>query len=64
MDLPFGGKPKADLHVPYLVRPGRDALDSAVQTWAQRCGADLVESLDESSGERKLVYVNAKHGGE
>jgi hypothetical protein len=64
MDLPFGGKAKADFHVPYLVRPDRESLDASVQSWARRCGAELVESLGESTGDRKLVYVNAEHGGE
>ena len=64
MDLPLGGKAKADLHIPYLVRPVRDALDTAVESWARRCGADLVSEYDPSSEDRKLIYLNAEHGGE
>jgi hypothetical protein len=64
MDLPFGGKAKAALHIPYLVRPARDTLDTAVSSWAQRCGAELVESTDGSGEVKEIVYVNAAQGGE
>jgi hypothetical protein len=54
---------KADLHVPYLIRPTKEALDSSVQNWAEKCGAELIDDYAApEKGQRTLVYFNAEHG--
>ncbi|BEJ11745.1 hypothetical protein CspHIS471_0202050 [Cutaneotrichosporon sp. HIS471] len=54
---------KADLHVPYLIRPTREGLDTSVQSWAEKCGAKLVDdSANAEKGQRTLVYLNVEHG--
>ncbi|KAK4685939.1 hypothetical protein P7C73_g4196, partial [Tremellales sp. Uapishka_1] len=52
--------PKPSLHIPYLLRPRRFALDGAIDSWAQLCGAEVVDSLDVDSEYRKVVKVDAK----
>ncbi|GMK56367.1 hypothetical protein CspeluHIS016_0302070 [Cutaneotrichosporon spelunceum] len=54
---------KADLHIPYLIRPTREALDTSVQSWAENCGAELIDdSATPEKGQRTLVYIHAEHG--
>ncbi|CAK9783001.1 hypothetical protein CC85DRAFT_286534 [Cutaneotrichosporon oleaginosum] len=54
---------KADLHVPYLIRPTREALDASVHSWADKCGAALATDFASSeNGQRTLVYFSAENG--
>lgn len=41
---------KADLHIPYLIRPTKSIIDTAVDEWAKVCGADIVSSTAELNG--------------
>ncbi|KAL7418502.1 hypothetical protein Q5752_006960 [Cryptotrichosporon argae] len=47
-------KRSADLHIPYLVRPARDALEQAARSWALACGAGI-SWIDAAQGERALL---------
>jgi len=60
--LPYSQK--ADLSIPYLLRPTRESLDSAVNAWAQLCGAEVVSDVtDDKSGKTVvLLEVSKDHG--
>lgn len=59
--LPYPAK-RADLHIPYLIRPDREGLDDGIKAWAGECGAQVVdEYTDAGSGERKVVFLNPAH---
>ena len=59
--LPYAQK--ADLSIPYLLRPTRESLDSAVNTRAQICGAEVVSDVTDKSGKTVvLLEVSNDHG--
>ncbi|GFZ48743.1 hypothetical protein JCM24511_06492 [Saitozyma sp. JCM 24511] len=51
---------EADLHIPYLVRPTRTLLDSAVDEWAKICGAEITHDLDSAEGKSIVKLDIAK----
>lgn len=62
MSLPYSSS-KADLHIPYLIKPTRESLDSSVQGWAKKCGAELIdEYATPEKGQKTMVYFNSEHG--
>lgn len=54
---------KADLAIPYLLRPTRNSLDGALDTWAKVCGAEVVDQMDTSGGKQIVVVDAAKDDG-
>lgn len=53
--LPYSSK--ADLSIPYLLRPTRGSLESAIDSWAKICGAEVVDSASSSAGEKQIIVV-------
>jgi hypothetical protein len=60
--LPYAQR--ADLSIPYLLRPTRESLDSAVNTWAQLCGAEVVSDVTDAQSGKTVVLleVSKDHG--
>jgi hypothetical protein len=60
--LPYAQK--ADLSIPYLLRPTKESLDSAINAWAQLCGAEVVSDVsDDNTGKTVvLLDVSKEHG--
>jgi hypothetical protein len=48
------------MHIPYLLRPSLPQLDSAIEDWADICGADVVNAIDEKSENKQVVIVDRK----
>lgn len=59
LSLPF---PSADLHIPYLVRPGRQTFDSAIEEWAQVCGAELLDDFEGVGVGKAVIRLSAEKG--
>lgn len=55
---------KPDLAIPYLLRPTRESLNSAIDSWAKICGADVVDSVGTDGGEKQIVVVDFSKDGE
>lgn len=55
---------KADMSIPYLLRPTRESLDSAVDAWAKLCGAEVVSDVTDKSGKSVVLLEVSKDDGE
>ena len=54
---------KPDLAIPYLLRPTRESLNSAIDSWAKICGADVVHGAGVEGGEKQVILMDfAKDG--
>lgn len=60
----FDANKKPDLAIPYLLRPTRESLDSALDSWAKICGADIVDSVGADGGEKQIIVVDFSKDGE
>jgi hypothetical protein len=51
------------MSIPYLLRPTRESLDSAVDTWAKLCGAEVVSDVSDQSGKSVVLLEVSKEEG-
>ncbi len=49
---------EADLKIPYLLRPSKDLLDSAVDEWAKICGAEVSSSTNDLGDGKNVIKMD------
>ncbi|AAW45377.1 hypothetical protein CNI02640 [Cryptococcus deneoformans JEC21] len=54
--------PDAHVHIPYLSRPDRRALDDSLEAWARTCGAVVDDAVDAAVGGKRLVRLSVANG--
>lgn len=51
----------AHVHIPYLHRPDKRSFDDSLDAWADKCGAKMVDDLNDVNGKR-IVKLNVAQG--
>lgn len=53
---------KPDLHIPYLVKPTREAFDTAIHEWALICGATVADDVRAQPSGKSILMLDAQRG--
>lgn len=51
----------AHVHIPYLHRPDKRSFDDSLDAWADKCGAKVVDDLNDINGKR-IVKLDVAQG--